>query len=378
MRSGTTRRARLARDDQTYLTLPGLAAPLQSLLAAYATLSANGATVLAQPDLTLSLLPTLPEDQAVLREHVSLFADSETLSGGILGSFQAVVTIANSVTNTARGLLPVAQRLDQGSTGDASYTSDLTAFRAVLTQLSSRTTALDPDSHSAALPLSNAGTALAGFVQNQITDDMTRFQTAQEQAQYSGNIDRLKLQISSLQTQIAGLNSDIAAGATTQIVPALEFGFSIGKEIASAMTDPGELVLSVGFAIKDEVDKANEFAAEMQKKNDDLDALIGQYRDLVEALLTDEQEMAVLLSIAGHCTTYRDSINAAAGFVQVILGQIQLLHNGIELLTTVDASDSPNFFTGQLNAAMTAWQAIAVLCGQDLQLARSLNPDGSS
>jgi hypothetical protein len=375
MQAAPTRRLRLAKSAQACLTLPGITAPLQELLADYAVLAQNGSTILAQPDLTLSLLPTLPEDQALLRQHVSLFRDSATLAGGILGCIQAVSTIANAVQNTAQGLLPTAQRLDLGESGDASYASDLTSFRAVLAELSTRTTSLDPDAHAAALALSNAGTALDGFAQNQIADDVTRFRTAQEQAKFSGNIDRLKLQIGSLQSQIGGLDSDIAKGATTQIVPALMFGFSIGKEIASALTDPGELVLNVGFAIKEEIGKANEFAEEMQKKNDDLNTLIGQYRNLVEALLADEQEMSVLLTIAGHGVTYKDSVVRAASGVKVLLGQVQLLHNGIELLRNVDTSDSPNFFTGQLNDAINAWKSVAELCGQDLTLARSLSAD---
>jgi hypothetical protein len=248
----------------------------------------------------------------------------------------------------------------------------LTAFQTVLGELATRTTSLDPDLNSPALILENTATALSGFLQNQINDDQTRFQTAEEQAKFSGNIDRLKLQIDALQGQISGLNVDIAKGATTQIVEALTFGFSIGKEIASAITDPGELVLNVGFAIKEEVGKIDDFVKEMQQKNDDLNGLIGQYRQLVQALLADEQEMSVLLTIAGHCTTFHDRIEAAANSLQTLLGQVQLLHNGIELLSTVDEADVAGFFTGQLNDAMTAWKNVADTCGQDLTLARTL------
>ena len=366
-----TSRARLGAAGRAYLTLAGLASPIHQLTASFAVLCANGATILAQPDLTLTLLATLPEDQALLRRHVFQFRDGADLGGGILGSIQALHTIANAIQNIAHGLMPIAARLDKGNT-DGSYAADLESFRSVLAELSSITSSLDPDSGSQALVLSNSSAAINAFVQGPLGDDLTRFQTAETEAQFSGEIDKLKLQISGLQSQIDGLNNDIAGGATSQILPALQFGFSIGKDVSSAMTDPGKLVLNVGFAIKGEVDKANAFAKQMQKKNDDLDGLIGQYRDLVEALAEAEQEMSVLLTIAGHCSTYNDNITAADASLKIILGQIQLLHDGIDSLSLVDTSDTAGFFADQLSQAVTAWKDIGDACANNLTLLRNL------
>jgi hypothetical protein len=53
--------------------------------------------------------------------------------------------------------------------------------------------------------------------------------------------------------------------------------------------------------------------------------------------------MSVLLTIAGHCTTFHDRIEAAANSLQTLLGQVQLLHNGIELSSTVDETDVAGF-----------------------------------
>ena len=189
----TTAAARRASANRTYVVLPGMAAPIQTLLANFAVQSANAAVILAQPDLTLSLLATLPEDQALLRQHATQFRDSATLSGGIMASFQAIATISNAIVNAVQGLAPVAEKLDKGSAGDPSYEADLQTFRSVLTELSTRTTSWDPDSQAAALVLNNAQTALAAFLQNQISDDVTRFETAEEEAAYSGNIQALKL-----------------------------------------------------------------------------------------------------------------------------------------------------------------------------------------
>lgn len=361
--------------DRNYLIPAGSNLPYQQLLAAYAVLTANATLIAQQPDLTLSLLPTLPEDQALVRQHVDFFRNEPTLLGGILDCFQSVKTISSQVQNMARQLLPTAQRLDQGPDEHKKrYETDLKTFRTALTALSTTTTSLNPDSHSASLGLKRVLEGLTGFYNGQLADDVTRFETAKKQAVFAGTIERLSLQINTLQTQIDGLNNDIALGATTQIVPALKFGFSIGKEISSALTDPGKLLLNVGFAIKDEIDQANAFAEEMRRKNSELNSLIGQYRNLVQGYESSKQELSILLTVTGHSKTFRDNLKSAITAITLILGQVQLLHDGITDLISIDSSEVENFFTDQLNAAVEGCRNLSETCDQNLQFARTLNP----
>lgn len=374
---------RLGLPQRSYLSLPGIDQALQKLLAAYAVLSANSATILAQPDLSLSFLATLPQDQALLREHVTFMRDSDTLTGGIMAAFQAVGSIAKSVQNMADGLQAVAQSLDAAQVLTAARPADsanaenladlLQTLRGGLDALLVQTTALDPDSQSTALILGRAQQALSGFVQGALTDDLTRFEDAQKQASGLDGIEKLSLQIDSLQEQLGDINREIASGATSQILQSLLYVFAVALAIGEAITEPGLLIISVGFVIKEEVDEGSGFAADMKSKNAQANALIDQYRSLVENLVRDEQEMAVLLTLGGHCRAYRDSVADATQALQNLLGQVQLLAHGIEALSLVDTGFAPGFFSQQLSSAAIAWKAVAENCGNYLQLACSLH-----
>jgi hypothetical protein len=371
-----TGRADAANADRAYLVVSGLSDPVQSLLAQFAVQSARAAVIMAQPDLDLTILPTLPSDQALLRQHVNQFRNSMSLSGGITAALQAIVTISYQFVNASEGLLGVAGTLDSGTYGTESYDKSLAAFRLTLGELSTVTTSLNPDSGSAALAISGAYAAIEAFVTTQIADDTTRFETAVKQAKYSGNLAALELQISALRKQMAAVNNDIAEGAAAQIGPALNFGFAISQTLASASTDPGQLILVGAFMLKDAIEKGNPFVEEMNQRNQNLNALIVQYRNLVEDLAEAEQEMSALLTISAQCATFGASLSAAADALSIILGQLQLLKYSIAALTAIDSSTIPGFFTWQLNQAIEAWRAMADDCTSLLALARTLNAAG--
>lgn len=357
--------------ERPHLVVPGLDASLADLAAAFAVLSSNAMLIEKQPDLGLSVLPTLPEDQALVRAHVRRYLSGEALSGGIMAVFQSVATVAHAVQNTAAGLMPLARTLDTAPPAGADYAKALATFRATLDVLGKRATALDPDSRSAALPVAACAAALEAFLQGELADDAARFGEAKRQAARSGIVDKLQMQIDALQGQIDGLNRDIAEGATSQIIPALAFGFKIGKAVATE-TETGALLLNIGFAIKDEIDSANAFAREMQAKNDDLDDLITQYRSLVEAQIAAQQDIAVLITVAGHSAILAENVGRAARCVRLVLGQIQLLHNGIVYLASIDEPETEGYFTAQLSAGIADWKALGTSVEHLMQFSRML------
>ncbi|MFN3686163.1 hypothetical protein [Salinarimonas sp.] len=357
--------------DRPHLVACGVEDALRRLLTAFTMLGANGAGILQQPDLSLKVLPTLPEDQALVRGHVRLYADDTSLSGGILACMQAVATIANQIVAMCRGLLPAAATLDDASADDAARRQALAQFQAGITELRRVTTSLDADSHSAALPIAACATALSGFLQNQIADDAARFAAAKEQAAKAGPLDAIEAQIDALQTHIDQLCGEIAAGATSQIPQALAFGFTIGKAVATATT-AGPLVVAVLFSIKDEVGTASKFADEMRRKNAELDDYIAQYEALIVSQMAVEQELAVLATIAGGSAVFRDNLAAARDVVGLLMGDIRLLSNGMLYLSSVETGLGAGWFTAQLNEAVAAWTAIGDTVTQQLALARSL------
>lgn len=360
--------------DRPHLVAPGVDDALEQLLTAFTVLGANAAQILQQPDTTLAVLPTLPEDQALVRQHVNLYRHDTALSGGIMATFQAAATISSQIVNISRGLMPAAATLDAAPVGSADHDRSLAQFQEGIAAMRQVTTALDPDSHSAALPIQACEEALSAFLQNQIADDAARFAEAKKQAAAAGPVEAIQRKIDALQTHIDQLNGEIAAGATSQILEALKFGFTIGKAIATA-TEAGPLVLAVGFAIKDEIGEESKFAQEMQKKNDDLNDYIAQYEALLVSQIAAEQELSVLLTIAGDSAVFRNNLAAARDAVSLLLGDIHLLANGMLYLGTVDGGMGPNWFTGQLEAAIAAWTEIGETVDRQLELARTLSDD---
>lgn len=374
--TGMTPQGGTAGAGRVYLVVPGLAEQVQTLAAQFAVQSARAAVILAQPDLGLSIVSTLPSDQALLRQHVNQFCNSMALSGGMMAALQAVVTISNQFVNTGDALVPVARALDAGTPGTASYDSSLSNFRDQLAQLSAVTTSLNPDLGSPALAIKEAQTALESFVNAQIGDDIARFETAVKQAKFSGNLADLELKVDALRTQMGSVNNSIAHGAAAQVDAALKYGFSLSETLVSASTNPGELVLVGAFVLANAVEKGNAFVEEIDQWNDTLNGLIAEYRDLIESLVETEQEMSVLLTIAAQCQTFGASVSVAVEALRNMLLQLALLDDGIDALTTIDSSDQPGFFTGQINQAISAWQAMADNCTSLLTLARTLNSAG--
>lgn len=358
--------------QQQYLTAPGMTQAVASLSTQYAVAAAKAAAVLAQPDLSMSLIQTLPEDLALLRTHAAAFRDGDALAGGIFAGMEAVATIAEAVSDLANELTPTAQRIDAASPGDG-RDRDLAVFRAALDSLRVRVTALDPDRRGAARPLAEANAALSTFAAGPLADDLTRFRAAAAAVRAADVLHRLEGQVADVQGRIDELNHQVAEGATSQILPSLSFGFAIMESAFMAETDAGGAVLGVGFAIKDEAEGASAFAEEMRRKDKELHGLIAQYRGLVEGLVGDEQEMAVLLTVSGHATGFQASVAAAAGAVQATLDQVTTLGRGIDELTLLDdGSGVPDFFTGQVQAAAESWTAVGQAARDQLTLARSV------
>ncbi|MGB8020975.1 MAG: hypothetical protein WCF04_07090, partial [Candidatus Nanopelagicales bacterium] len=112
---------------------------------------------------------------------------------------------------------------------------------------------------------------------------------------------------------------------------------------------------------------------EMRRKDEQLHGLIAQYRELLEGLIGDEQEMAVLLTMSGHATGFQASVAAAAAALQATLDQVTSLARGIDELTLLDdGSGVPDFFASQVQAAAASWTTIGQDSRDQLTLARSL------
>src|SRR4051812_30236032 len=159
------------------LVVSDLETSLQQLLASWTVLSAGGLTIQEQPDFSLTVLPTLPEDQALLRRHVTDFQTGLGLSSGILNCFQVVTSIADLIGSVARSLATIAGRLDSGPAGDPSYSADLTTFRAVLAAVEAATTSTNPNDQAMVQTIQGVAAALALHYDAKTEDDVVRMDT---------------------------------------------------------------------------------------------------------------------------------------------------------------------------------------------------------
>ena len=347
----------------------GLEQGMRDMLTGFEMMALHGRALLAQPDFSLSLLPTLPGDQAVLRQHVSEYDSSMLLGGGLLSAFQEARSAAGHIVNMAKSLEPVALRLDAGPDANPDFKEDLETFQSAMQELSRITTSLDPNDRSAAQAIFQVRAALDDYRIDRIDEDVARFRTGVQQAKYSGTIEALEAQIAGLVKEMNDLNAEIAEGATSQIPSALAFGFSIGKAAATSAVD-GKLIVGIAFAIKGEVEKADAFEKQFMAKNATLHSKIEAYKGLIEALIGDQQQMAVLLTITEHVAIYGKNLSAAIAGVDAVLASFGKLKNGFTRLSLIDGPQAPEFFTHQMHDTVASWLTIESLANDALQLAR--------
>src|SRR5262245_11095032 len=93
---------------------------------------ANAILVDDQADLKLTTLPTLPEDQALFRQHMIRLLMDEEIAGAPGAVVEALGNAADRMVMAAVSLDVVARRLDAGAPGSPGFQADL---RSLSTQL---------------------------------------------------------------------------------------------------------------------------------------------------------------------------------------------------------------------------------------------------
>jgi hypothetical protein len=352
------------------LTLEGITAQLQDLYSDWLLLRGSTATIQQQPDFSLSLLPTLPEDQAVVRQHVSDYQTDE--SGELLSVFQSFITMGEQFQNFGAALLPLARTLDGGQSGEPAYVAARSQFDAALAQLQTVCASEDPDHPSSVYnQVAAVKAAFDAFYDEKVEDDVVRFQTALKEAKYSGNIDKLKADLTSLQSQIDEVNGEIAQGATSEIPEALEFGMSLG-EAATAELPVGMIVVNVAVQVSSEAQSASKFSQEWEARYQKLDQLTSRYVSELEELESDEQQMAVLQTLADQVGSLGATVTDVRGKLAAATASFASLRLGFEELGDMDAPTDSTYFEDQVSQGVQFWAGVAQACTRYLANARSM------
>lgn len=346
----------------TILLVPdGVREHLQRIYSAYLRLQACAATIAAQPQFDLTLLPTLAEDQEVLTGHVTQYRDN--ISASLLDVFDSARSGGDAAVEFGSAMLPAAAIMDQGP-GTEGFDNAVTTFRSLLWQLDRRL--LGPaDSLAARLAADNG--AVSEF-HNVIVDDDSRFKRAVEIVNISAPIQRLISQLEQSQAQIDDINSDIASSATSEIPSVLGFAMSIGEAVTAELS-LGIMVVNMAIAVSQQSQEAEGQQHLWEQRYNELQQATAQYARTVENLENDRLQVAVLQTIAGQCMILRDSLEAALTALTALRDAIAQLRIGFDELATLELSPQPGYFTDQTQSAIDFWSTLRESCTSYLSAA---------
>jgi hypothetical protein len=312
-----------------------LATALQSTFARYLQMAGDASAVTAQQDLTLSLVPTLAQDQALARAHARDW---------VVGDAPQVLTAITAVSGYARVLqafTPVLQAgadaVDHG--GDpAALSGYLSALRLQVGQRISELTATT--------------TAFGPFRQS-VQDDTTRFTQLGQQvpATYGPDLVRLQTQLGALLDRMAADNATIT-GAAAALLPGLAvLGLAAG--VATIDVAQAKVILQKGYEMtKGVVDAADQAMA-------DSAAAIGEYRTAVTALAEEQAQLAVFATVAGNVRRLGSSTDQALGALHDLSTGWSDEDGYLLWLSTLARGSTPTGVRAAVDAMTERWSAIA-------------------
>jgi len=352
------------------LVAPAVPDLLRQLYANFLLLQGDAAVVESQPTFDLALVQTLPQDQALLLAHAQDY--HRDLAGQLLEVLHAFVTLGSQVGNLGRQLLPLAQTLDAAPPAGPDP-AVLARFRALLTQVQALATSPAPDAASTYRLVQQAQQASQDFYATKLETDQANFAATLQAVVTDGVLAQRVQQLASLQTQLDAANQTMAKGATDQVVEALGFGFALGA-VAVGTIAALPVVIGVALAVSAEAQSASGHAQQWQQNYDNLNKLLAQYVALATALASEQQQYAVLQTLASQATAFGQHVGAAAAAAQGLTQALHTLADGFGLLLAYTAAPSAGFFTGQVMAAIKFWGDVQADCQTWLAAAAGLSP----
>lgn len=347
----------LASPPANLLVAPAVPDQLRQLYANFLLLQGDVVLIESQPTFDLRLVQTLPQDQALLLAHAQDYHTA--LADQVLEVLQAFVTLGSQVSNLGRQLLPLAQALDAlPSSPDPAV---LARFRALLEQLQTLATGTAPDSASTYLLVQQGQRAAQDFGATKLEVDQANFTATLQAVITTGVLTQLVQQLASLQTQLDTANQNMAKGATDQVVDALGFTFSLGA-VAVGTIAALPVAIGVAVAVTSEAQAASGHAKQWQQDYDNLNSLLGQYMAVATALASEQQQYAVLQTLASQATAFGQHMAAAGTALQGMTQALQSLASGFGQLLAFTESPSEGYFTGQVMAAIKFWGDVQADC----------------
>ena len=341
--------------DATNEALTGAA---NAIFASLLTTTAEQQVIGEQQDLNLSLVPTLPQTQALARSHAALWRTS--YSTALLQALTDFRAYANAVTVFAPQLIDVAGKL---AGGDTSTRPQLLNGIQVLANLAGNQKTSN----------ANAKSTIDSY-SSLVSDDSVRFNTdagslAQRYTGPQGDIQHLQGVLGELSDRLAKDNQTIAEGATKALPGAIIIGIGLG--VSWIDTSVGKVILQKGLEMtKGAMEEADQAMA-------DAAAAIADYKKTFEALVSEKLQVAVFETVRQHVTRMNGAVGGAQAALQNAAGAWQGEIGRLQLWTATAQTASPISLAADVQASSTFWAGLSKAVGS-FQSALAALPDSGT
>jgi non-hemolytic enterotoxin A len=323
-----------ANDANEWLAVPSVLTAVAALANVFLRLNAAAQAVLAQRDVALRLIPTLPQTQALARAHLTdWIEDYET---DLLQAIIDVGGFANEYADFDKEFASLAAGVDAGNANDRQeLLAGLADLRATLQKIRGQLAAQKDQ--------------IEAF-RNLIADDETRFASDAESVERTytgpgGQLAALKKEIADLQARLDEDNATIAEGAT-EAIPGILIT-AVGVAIDYADTDVGQVVVDAGLdMVKGAIAKSDQAEA-------DFTTTIANYKARLIELKADDLDLAVFQTVKAQVA----KASTLGAQVYDAMGQMDAawidVDNGFDVMVqTLKEQDAPA--AGELERQFTA------------------------
>lgn len=303
-----------------------------AVFASYLLTSADAAAVVGQQAITLDLIGTLPEDQALARDHAASW--SATTGPDLLDACTDIIGYAHEVAAFGDSIKAAAAEVEDGGSPDP-FNDLLEGLNLAVNDRAGR--------------LQTTGQAL-GVLGQALNDDGIRFATLASTvpAVYTPVLASLATQVSGLQATLAKDRATIVNAAVDLLPGMAAIGFAAAAAVVVG-TNAGKVILEKGYTMtKGVVDSADAALTEQS-------ATIEEYGALLTTQAQDRMELAVFSAVAGQVAHLTRSTAGAATSVTVLQSAWQSETSRLVLVGAMAASSRPSGLVAAVTDATTWW-----------------------
>jgi len=320
-------------------TIPTLAEGAALLNTDLLLARSSAESLITQPDINLSLIPTLPTSQNLARSHATQW----------LSSYQQwvlqVLTNIQSYSDSFTAYYPVFSELCDSISNPHSqeeFEHGLSILKAKTEKFAARTLISESNLQS---------------IVNSIQDDQIRFNTDEETliknyGGEDGELQELTTQINSLNQQLQQDNTAIAQGATQAIPGSIILGLGVG--ISYVSTSIGKVVINAGIKVlKGEVSGISETVQNQEET-------IALYAETLDRLIEDLAEAATFQTLDGQLQSFSTTMLNIQNNLKTVAVSWNDVGQGLNI-AMAEILNSPDGATiqAQLDEANTYWKEVA-------------------